>query len=153
MNSHINKYILPVLIPWVCVLVILDALTKYYALYYLQQKITIIPNILSLVYAQNTGIAFSIPLEWILLKIVTLALIFWIFYYYWKYESHKDNTLLHFSFALIFAWALWNAWERIFIGYVTDFISLQWFAIFNLADSFISLWALWLAYYYWKYTP
>jgi signal peptidase II len=152
MNSYIKKHIL-IFVGFVWILIGLDALTKYFALEYFQQKMEIIPNILSLVYAQNTGIAFSIPLEWFLLKVVTLALIFWIFYYYWKHESQKNNKILHISFALIFAWALWNAWERIFIGYVTDFISLQWFAIFNLADSYISLWAVWLAFYYWKYTP
>jgi len=136
---------------WV-VLIFLDALTKYLAEVYLSNDIFLIPWILSLQYAQNIGIAFSIPLTWILLKIVTVILIFALFYYYWKEERNKKSSILHMSYILIFAWALGNAWERIFRWFVTDFISLEYFAIFNLADSYITLWAIGILYAYHKNT-
>ncbi len=136
-------------------LIILDASTKdmAYSLLddeFIQVPFVIIPWFLSLEYAQNIGIAFSIPITGLFLKILTVVLIFGIFWYYWKEERPKKSPLLNLSFALIFAWALGNAWERIFRWYVTDFIAVEHFAIFNLADSYISLWALWIICYYYK---
>lgn len=150
-NTHIieamKKYI--ALIIW---LIGLDALTKYWAENILSSQIIIIPWLLSLEYTRNMGIAFSIPLTGILLKIVTVILIFSIFWYYWKEERNKKSSIINLSYALIFAGALWNAWERIFRGYVTDMISVEYFAIFNLADSYITLWAIGIIYYYYKHT-
>ncbi len=140
-----KKYIL--LIAW---LIWLDALTKFWADSLIWNPIVIIPNFFSLQYAQNTGVAFSFPLSWILLKLVTVILIFGIFYYYWTWEKQKNSRLLNIWYALIFAWALGNAWERIFQWYVTDFLSVEFFAIFNLADSYITLWALCIFYFYYK---
>lgn len=141
-----KKYLL--IIPW---LLILDTFTKFWAENsVVQENIMIIPWLLSFEYAQNIGIAFSIPITWWFLKVLTLILIFGIFWYYFTEERSKKNSLLDMSYALIFAGALWNGWERIFRWYVTDFISLEYFAIFNLADSYITLWALWIIWYYFQ---
>jgi len=136
------------LISW---LISLDALTKYWAENILNSILVLIPNFLSLTYAQNTGIAFSIPLTWLLLKIITVILIFGIFWYYWREENSKNSTLINVSYSFIFAGAIWNAWERIFKWYVVDMISMEHFAVFNLADSYITLWAIGIIYYYYRY--
>ena len=138
-------------IPLIITLIGLDFLSKYWAENILSQQIILIPNFLSFQYAQNIGIAFSIPLTGIALKVVTVILIFGIFYYYWKEERIKNSLLLNVSYSFILAWALWNAWERIFKSYVTDFISVEYFAIFNFADSYITLWAIGIIYYYMRY--
>lgn len=129
----------------------LDTITKYWAENILSKSIEIIPNFLSLEYAKNIGIAFSVPLTGLALKIVTVILIFGIFYYYWKQEKQKNSLIINISYALIFSGALGNAWERIFKWYVTDMISVEYFAIFNLADSYITLWAIGIIYYYYRY--
>lgn len=136
----------------ICWLISLDALTKYWAENILNSTLVLVPNFLSLTYVQNTGIAFSIPLTWLLLKIITVILIFGIFWYYWTQEKNKKSTLIHFSYSLIFAGAIWNAWERILRWYVVDMISVERFAVFNMADSYITLWAVGIIYYYYKYT-
>ena len=138
-----NKYVFIFL--W---LVSLDTITKLLAQSYFQQELYIIPPFLSLHYIQNTGIAFSIPVTWVVLKILTLVLIFGIFWYYWKQEKWRKSTLLNIWYTLIFAGAIWNAWERIGRGYVTDFISLEYFAVFNFADSYITLGACIILYFY-----
>lgn len=140
-----KKYILLLIL-----LIIIDVFTKLSAAYYLGQEIVIIPSLISLLYVENIGIAFSIPITGIILKILTLILIFGIFWYYWKHEKPKNNRYIDLWYVLIFAGALWNAWERIFRGYVTDFISVEHFAVFNLADSYISLWACLILYFYFK---
>ena len=131
-------------------LIIIDAISKILAQNFWDTEIILIPNFLSLLYVQNTGIAFSIPLTGIALKVITVILIFGIFWYYWKEEKWKKSKVLNWSYSLIFAGALGNAWERIFIWYVTDFISVEYFAVFNLADSYITLWACGILWYYWK---
>lgn len=141
------RYFLSIL--WIILLIILDAITKFWAETYLGgQSIPLIWDILSLEYAQNTGIAFSLPLSGLLLKVLTLILIFGIIWYYFTQERLKQSKILNISYLLIIAWALGNAWERIFREYVTDFISVKYFAIFNLADSYIFLWACGIFYFY-----
>lgn len=141
------KYIL-----FIAFLLLCDTLTKIWAGNFLQSEITIIPSIFSLLYVENTWIAFSIPITGNILKVMTLVLIFIIFWYYWKEERWKNSVLLNLWYSFIFAWALWNAWERLFRWYVTDFLSLEYFAVFNLADSYISIWAAILLYFYFRYT-
>lgn len=132
-------------------LIVIDGITKHWAENILNSTIVLVPNFLSFEYVQNTGIAFSIPLSWSLLKVITVILIFGIFWYYWKEEKKKESKILNLSYAFIFAGAVWNAWERIFRWYVTDMISVEHFAVFNLADSYITLWAIGIMYYYYRY--
>lgn len=130
----------------------IDSFTKLIAIIRLREEsYEIIPNILSLAYIQNPGIAFSIPFTGNILKVTTVILIFGIILYYFLEERKRSSKLIDLSFAMIIAWALGNAWERIHNWYVTDFISLEYFAIFNFADAYISLWALWVIIYYIKH--
>ncbi|MCH8518946.1 signal peptidase II [Candidatus Gracilibacteria bacterium] len=133
----------------ICVGIVLDALSKILTQIYLaEQSIVLIPGFLSLEYVRNSGIAFSLPLTGILLKIITMILIFVIIVYYIHEERVKKSRFLDIGFALILSGALGNAWERIFIGSVTDMIAVERFAIFNLADSLIFLGACVLIYTY-----
>lgn len=118
----------------------LDFFSKYLAKNFLTEEIKIISDLIFLKYVENKWIAFSINIPF--LKIVTLILIFWIFYYYFKEEKNKNDKILDFSFWLILAWAIWNWYERIINSFVVDFIWIKYFAIFNLADSFIFVWAI-----------
>lgn len=119
--------------------VIIDLVSKYFAKIYLQKNIDIFYDFLFLKYIENKWIAFSINIPF--LKIITLILIFWIFYYYFKEERKKNDKFIDLAFWLILAWAIWNWIERIFNSFVIDFIWVKYFSIFNLADSFIFVWA------------
>lgn len=124
-----------------------DIISKYLASVYLESKIHILWDILFLEFVKNTGIAFSFPITWVLLKIITVVLIFWIILYYIKEEKQKKNRLVDLSFILILSGAVWNALERIFLWEVVDFIWVKYFAVFNIADSYITIWALIYIYY------
>lgn len=119
--------------------IILDLFSKYLANLYLQEKVSIFSDIFYLKYVENKGIAFSIHIPFI--KIVTIILIIWIFAYYIKEEKKKNSKMINFSFGLILAWAIWNWIERVFNWFVIDFLWVKWFSVFNLADSFITIWA------------
>ncbi len=120
--------------------IIVDLFSKYLAKLYLQEEVSIFRDIFFLKYTENPGIAFSINIPF--LKIVTIILIIWIFVYYIKEEKKKKNILIDFSFGLILAWAIWNWIERIFNSFVIDFLGVKYFSVFNLADSFITIWAV-----------
>jgi signal peptidase II len=105
-----------------------------------EEKISLIWDILSLKLVKNTGIAFSLPIEWLALKIITVLIIALIVFYYFKYE--KKTKVNQIAFGLIVGWALWNWIERIFNSVVIDFINLKYFAIFNFADIFINIWVI-----------
>lgn len=133
---------------------VLDFITKYLAVLYLKEPISIVGDLLYLQLIYNPGIAFGIKVPFWLLKIVTIALIIWIYYYYkWELKQETDTKkkkYLEFSYWLILAWAIWNWVERVFNERVIDFVWVQNFSIFNLADSFISIWAAFLIYYYYN---
>jgi len=131
----------------IIVWVVLDLFTKNLAFNSLQEWINIIWDLLFLKYVENTGIAFSVEIPF--LKYFTFLLIILIIFYYF-FEKKNTNTkkeLLDWSFWLILAWAIWNWYERIFNEKVIDFIWVKYFSVFNLADSFITIWAVIYLYF------
>jgi len=131
--------------------IIIDLISKYLASIHLQNKINILWDLIYFKFIKNPWIAFWIEVYPLLLKVITISLIIWIFYYY-KYERKtiKNKKLFDISFSLILAWAIGNGIERIINSNVIDFIWVKYFSIFNLADSFISIWAIIYIYILYK---
>lgn len=129
--------------------IIIDLATKQLAKIFIDEKINIIWDLIFIKYIENTWIAFSINVPF--LKILTIILIIWIFYYYFKEEKIKKSKLIDLSFWFILWWAIWNWIERVLNWKVIDFIWIKWFAIFNMADIFISIWAIIYLIYILKY--
>tara|TARA_Y100000590_G_scaffold92544_1_gene104623 strand:- start:8227 stop:8703 length:477 start_codon:yes stop_codon:yes gene_type:complete len=94
----------------------------------------------------NPGIAFSFfdqggaISRWLLVFIVLLILIFLISF---LFKNIPDHKLEFFSLLLIISGGLGNLIDRLFLGYVVDFIHVFYneysFYVFNLADSYISV--------------
>lgn len=132
------------------ILVIIDQLTKYLTVQNidLYEVVEVIPNIVSFTYIQNTGAAFSI-LEgqmWFF-YIVTIVVVAGLIYY--MYTEAKEDKLLGFLLSLILAGAIGNFIDRLFLQYVVDMIKLEFidFAIFNVADSYLSVGVILLLIY------
>lgn len=133
-------------------LVFLDQVSKYAAEHFLaSSRIHLIGDFLTLSFVKNTGIAFSFPIEGIVLKILTVTLITGICWYYRYHETYKNLTLTRVAYALILSGALSNGFERVFVGSVVDFIGVKYFAIFNFADIFISIGAFMLFIIYFSH--
>lgn len=132
------------------VLIIIDQLTKYLivnnlALY---ESVRIIPKLFNFTYVQNTGAAFSILEEhtWILSAVsVAFCVGLLIFMFFKKPES----KFLRLCLVMIFAGAFGNAIDRLFLGYVVDFIETAFmdFPVFNFADILITSGAVLLIVY------
>lgn len=118
-------------------LVILDQFLKWTAQMYWQKPIFLLSGI-SLRYDQNTGIAWSIPLPHSILLILNLVLIvilpFFIVHYF-DLRLPKSQIIM----SMIMAGALGNLIDRLFRGYVIDYISVGSFPVFNLADSLLTI--------------
>ena len=112
----------------------LDLITKFLLT---NKHIVIIENVISFSYSQNTGAAFSMfSNNTLMLIIISLFLIAGIVLFKFLAKP-KKHILFTIAYPLILGGALGNLYDRIFLGYVRDFVSLDFinFAIFNLADS------------------
>ena len=124
----------------------LDRISKIWALAYLKEigNINVLP-FFKLTYVQNTGAAFgsfqngNTALIFVSI-IVLLALI--------KYR--KDIFILGktaaWGWVFIIGGAFGNLYDRIFIGYVVDYFNFIVWPVFNIADSFITVGAIMLAW-------
>ncbi len=134
----------------IAVLISIDYWSKQYMLEILKwADISLIGELLSLQLSYNSGIAFSLPITGMPLQIITAILVIILLVYYFRVEYPKHSYFLDIAYSLIIAGALSHAYERVFIGHVIDFIAVQYFAIFNFADIFISIGAaiLFIVYY------
>ena len=66
------------------------------------------------------------------------------------FASKTKNALFYVSLGLIVGGAVGNLIDRIFLGYVRDFIKLEFmnFPIFNTADCFLTVGVICLVVYY-----
>lgn len=98
---------------------------------------------LSLYRTWNEGIAFSLlkGLPDTGLLALTGLVIMFVLYLWWRTPSGR--AIAHLGYALIISGALGNLIDRAIYGHVVDYILFHtesWsFAVFNLADSFISI--------------
>jgi len=139
-----------------------DQLTKKLAVSVLRdaaQTITIIPNLFSLTYAENRGVAFGVefapPAVLLLLTcMITAAVVFYVI------AAKNRKPLFLLSFGLIVGGGIGNMIDRVSIGHVVDFIyfdlyhgtifgtELSLWPIFNIADSAITTGACILILFY-----
>jgi signal peptidase II len=95
---------------------------------------------------RNFGVSFSLFSNLGPLVLVFISFIICLFIIYLWRQARKTDYLLHLGFALILSGAIGNLIDRALFGYVIDFIQFHtqtWsFAIFNLADSFITCGAI-----------
>ena len=122
----------------------LDQLTKFIATrqLYLHESVAVIKGVLHLTLVYNRGAAFGIFKNQILLFIVTsLTAIVFIVLKLHKQHSRKLSCQT-VSLCLILGGAVGNLIDRIFFGYVIDFIDLRVWPVFNVADSAITIGAV-----------
>lgn len=124
--------------------VVLDQIVKYVvvATMALGQAIEILP-FLALLHARNEGIAFSMfaGFEGWTLAILSAGVLLFVLWL-WR-STPRSRVFAQVGFALIVGGAVGNLIDRVTLGYVVDYIYFHtpvWsFAVFNLADAFISV--------------
>ena len=121
------------------IFLLLDQIVKFLVSNYIDlgESISIIPSFFHFTYVQNTGAAWSI------LEGNTVFLIFASFsaiglVYYFLLKDKKIEKIEEVGYGILLGGILGNLVDRIFLGYVIDFIhfifgSYQ-FPVFNIAD-------------------
>lgn len=134
----------------IAALVILDQVTKILVAgnMVLYESIPVIPKLFSLTYIHNYGAAWGMFSEhrWVFLIITAIALIIMPII---LYRYRKLHFLFGFSLSMILAGAIGNMIDRVFLGYVVDFIEVVFidFPIFNVADICVVVGAVLMAIY------
>ncbi|MBQ3116553.1 MAG: signal peptidase II [Clostridia bacterium] len=148
-------YILPILV--FATLIAVDQVSKHVLKNVLTRRgsVTVIRNFFWLSYVENKGAAWGIfsSASWgqIFLKVLTvIALIgFCVFYYF---AVKKQRKWLMYALIFIIGGTIGNFIDRIFLHYVIDFLSFNFFGydfpVFNFADCFLVVGVIMLLIYF-----
>lgn len=119
----------------------LDQITKILIgiFFHLNERIVIIKNFFAIHFIDNYGAAWSIFTNRVeFLIVISLLAIFIIYRYMYNFKHNQRNNI---AFGLILGGIVGNLIDRVFLGYVRDFLSFKIFSyhypVFNLADTFI----------------
>ena len=134
----------------IAVLLLLDQITKWIVLKTLVSvdTVALIDGVFHLTYCENRGAAFGIMQNqvwfFVIVTIVVLTAVIW-----YMIKHKPENKWLNYSLTLLIGGALGNFIDRIFRGYVVDFLDFRLinFPIFNVADCFVVAGAILLAFY------
>ncbi|MDD2516006.1 MAG: signal peptidase II [Candidatus Gracilibacteria bacterium] len=128
--------------------IIMDLFSKYLFNLFLKQEIFLVGNFASLKLIKNPGIAFSMPISGLILKVLTVLIIAFLTYYFFKFEKKNKNNIMILTYSLILGGAIGNGIERIFFNQVTDFLKIKNFAVMNFGDIFITIGTIILIFFY-----
>ncbi len=128
-------------------IVIIDQLSKFLvrSKFLLNESKQLIPKVLELTRVENTGIAFGLLKDLEIVMIIISVLIIGAIIYYLK-EVKNRNLCIFLS--LILGGAFGNLIDRVFYGTITDFIKINIWPVFNIADSCITIGAVLLIVYF-----
>jgi signal peptidase II len=129
---------------WIVVIVasvFADQLTKQLVVNFLdrEEPLYIIKDVLRFSYVENRGAAFGMldDHRWVFMIISTVAIV-GLTFYMWKFC--RENKFLCLGLSLIIGGGIGNMIDRVFLGYVIDFIDFCafpkiWMWVFNVADA------------------
>ena len=131
-------------------IIVFDQVSKYLVVTFMELhgEAKFIPHVISFYRTENRGAAFSMLAEhrWVFMVIsfIAMGIIVWLLI-----KEYKRHTLLTLSLSMVLGGGIGNMIDRIRLGYVVDFLRFDFvdFAIFNVADSFITIGAVLLGVY------
>ena len=126
----------------VIILIVIDQLTKLWAVSSLKgSPVVLIDGVLELTYTENRGAAFGIMQNGtVFFAVVSLIILGVIGFIIYKMPYEKKYSAFRLILVFIMAGALGNLLDRLFRGFVVDFIYFRLidFPVFNAADIFIT---------------
>ena len=129
--------------------VVIDQVIKYFVCLHLKPIgiTTAIPHLLDLVYVENRGVAFGMfkDMRWIFVALTSVVIVVFTVLLIKNYSKSK---LFSTSAALIIGGGIGNLIDRIFLGYVVDYLQLSFFSpVCNFADYCITIGTVLLVVY------
>lgn len=135
---------------FIVILITMDQFLKYIASIYIKpvQSINLIPNLLEVTYLENKGAAFGMFQNQRWFFIVFAIFMILVFVYLIAYKKVKDKLFI-ISSTLIIAGGIGNIIDRLFFGYVVDYIRFSFFPpVCNFADYCITVGTIILIIYF-----
>lgn len=122
---------------------VIDIASKFWILnhFFLYESVNLLP-FFSITYVHNIGAAFSIfeGQRWML---AAVAFVVSVVIIYMLYRNNRQQKLENISLALILGGALGNLFDRLYHGFVVDFLDVNFgdwhYPTFNIADCAICL--------------
>ncbi len=136
--------------------VVADQVSKYFVIQNigLQETVPFINGFMSFYHTRNTGAAFSMLSDsrWVFMVMSVISMIIITALLVKEYKRHRLMTV---SLAMVLGGGIGNMIDRVRLGYVVDFFKTEFidFAIFNVADCFVTVGAILLAVYVIFYEP
>lgn len=130
------------IILWIAMSVmIVDQIVKYLVNDFFSSGVVtvpVIPSVFHVTYVENTGVAFGLfkGNSVILFSVITLSIIAMIVYVARTSQKRAYDCI---AYGLIFGGAGGNIIDRLFRGYVVDFLDFRIWPVFNIADICISV--------------
>ena len=130
--------------------VFIDRITKIFFSKLLDEgeSVILLKNFFHFTLVHNTGIAFGLfkdqGVVFIIIPIFAIILLAYNIYYY-HYTGEQLSRLYIIAFSMILGGAIGNLVDRVYFGYVIDFIDFRIWPVFNIADSCITVGALIIA--------
>lgn len=129
-----------------------DVVSKYLTLQLLIPaggEVEVIPYVLNFCYVENRGAAFGILKDhrWVFMSVSVILIVLLVIMLKNTNITHK---LFLTSVAMILGGGIGNMIDRIFVGYVVDFLKVTFidFPVFNIADSAVVVGTVLLAVYF-----
>ena len=129
-----------ILIAVIAAVIGLDQLTKWLTVVNLAEyeSFPVWQDVFHFTYVKNTGMAFGMLKDhrWVFMVFSTIAIVALIIY---LFRFRPESRWMQVSMAMIIGGGIGNMIDRVFLGYVVDFIDVTLinFAVFNIADSFV----------------
>jgi signal peptidase II len=127
--------------------VVLDQLSKWLVDIYYLRPTSILGPIMQFNNIHNKGGGFGI-LEgqlWLFIVFAVFAIVFILYF------KDRFELKLKFAFFVLIGGIIGNLVDRVWFGYVRDFIDFHFWPVFNLADVFIVLSVGYIVYYIFRY--
>lgn len=125
-------------------IVAIDRVTKLFFsdLLSLGESIPVVRGVFHMTLVHNTGIAFGFfkdqGMVFIVIPVIAIILLVFNIYYYRQNDEVLNRTYI-IGFSLILAGAIGNLIDRVLYGYVIDFVDIQIWPVFNIADCAITV--------------
>ena len=133
-------------------LIVIDQFTKWLVIKNSESfPKQVIKGLLKFTYCENRGVAFSLGEGNVALFVVLNIVLISILIVFYEFKRDKFNKFGSFFVALTIAGGTSNLLDRMFRHFVVDFIDVSDFinfAVFNVADIFITIGVFGLAIYY-----
>ncbi len=143
LDKHRSWVDIVICLSTVFLVVLFDRLTKLFftSLLAPSESLPVIKNFFHFSLVHNTGIAFGLFRDngfvFLVIPVIAIGLLIYNVYYYHKFGELDRWYIVAFS--LILGGAIGNLVDRIFLGYVIDFIDFRIWPVFNIADSAITI--------------